>query len=336
MTLSEVREQLLAALPPGMPQRLGPDLRAYYEGIAEVLKTWCADIVDRLRREANPRTCEQMLSRWEAALALTETTVAKFGTTAQRQRQVIAKLRERGSLSIPDIRAVMQMFFLYADPSAIQVLETSRSALKALHTHAASGLPAAITVFPGLAVTWDITKDVGDVSEAGAQVQINITGQLEDLMFELVGPLGSTQKATWDEGYLGTGAVVAQSYMLYAPRDKVFGVPPNTWSIAGPIYGRWTLKALRTGIPLATLHSASLFVEGIGRVPGGEGLGAAMYEFAVVADGALLGSGYDLNAAYDALQRIKPAWSVARMAMGGGLLAIPDLPETLPDASIPA
>ncbi len=342
MTLAEITEQLLRALPPGYAPRLGPDLLGIYECVAQMLKTWCADVVDQLRLEVNPRTCEQKLAEWESALGLGETTVARFGTTAQRRNQVIAKLRERGSLSIPDLRAVMQMFFGYADPQAIQVLETSRALLKAAHTYTTLlAVPAAIGNFPPLFCPFEVLKDDAQVGPAGAQLDITITGYLEELRFSLVGPAGTTQQAYWDEGFLGAGSVTAQRFMLYAPTAKLFGDPGKTQvSIAGQVQGIWSLRIVRTGANPATLHSAKLFVEGVGRTATGQGLGGAMYEFAVVADPALLGADYDLTGALRALQRIKPAYMGAAVmtknnVMGGGLLAIPDIATTIPDASIP-
>ena len=73
----------------------------------------------------------------------------------------------------------------------------------------------------------------------------------------------------------------------------------------------------------------------------GEGLGAALFEFLVIADPALLGTGYDIEGAFKAIQRVKPAHVlgsivVKNTVMGGGLLAIPDEPTTLPSRSIPA
>ena len=60
---------------------------------------------------------------------------------AQRVNAVIATLRISGSFSLDDIRAIVQPYFLYADPSQIVILENSRSGLKTLHTY-----PSGITI----------------------------------------------------------------------------------------------------------------------------------------------------------------------------------------------
>jgi hypothetical protein len=70
----------------------------------------------------------------------------------------------------------------------------------------------------------------------------------------------------------------------------------------------------------------------------GQGLGAAMFEFAVVADQALLGPGFDLNAARVTLRHITPAHCGSEIIVkpigAGDVCAIPDLITTLPDVAI--
>lgn len=341
MTTTEILAQLKAYLPPGLAPKLGPDLLGFLEVVADRLKARCADLADRLRQEASPLTCEQMLPDWEAAFGLTETTISRFGSVAARQAQLVSQWRAHSSLSIPDLRALLQPFLLYADPTQIQILEADRAALKAAHTYPSNDTFVVIPIgFPGVSTTFTV-KDDGPLSEAGAQLRVKISGYLEELDFTLVGPDGGMQQGHWPAGYLGRGQVLQQEYMLYAPTGLLFGAPPQQTSTAGNTGGTWALLIYSTGPHPGTLHEAGLFVESVGRnARGGEGLGCAVHEFAVVVDQTLLGAGADLYAARQMLERAKGGWTRAGLlkknaVMGGGLLAIPDEPTTLPEESIP-
>lgn len=344
MTIAEVEDQLLRFLGGGIKARLGPRLRDYYYGIAAALKTWCADQVDVARRELNPLLMEQKVPDWEAAMALGDSKIAKTGTITARRHQVIAQLRQHGSLSIPDLRAALQPFFLYADPAQIEVIETDRAALRTAHTYAgttAGGFPAAVpTAFPPRVIFFNVIDD-GPVGPAGAQLRLKLSGYPNEMTIALVGPDGVTQQAFWAPGYLPEGPVVEQQYMLYAPRDKVFGQSYTATKLAGQVAGQWSLRILAPGGHMSTVHEADLFVEAVGRnAKGGDGLGAAMFEFQVVADPALLGPGADLAAADKLIQKIKPGYTLGRVlrksgVMGGGRLAIPDTDSAIPDAGIP-
>lgn len=342
MTLKEVRQMLLGALPPGLSKALGPDLQLILEGIAAALKQECADLLDKLRKEINPATCTELLPEWEVAFSLTETAAAKYGSTTARQNQVLAAWRQNAPNSIPSLRALMQPFFLYADPDQIQVLETDRAALKTAHTYGADASGVNVPVgFPGGGTNFWVIDD-GPVADAGAQLSINIDGWLEELTFTLTGPDGASQQAFWDVGFVGSGQVVDTNFVLYAPRDVNFGTPTNPLYVRGNTLGRWRLQVVSRGPHTARINGASLFVEAVGlNARGGEGLGSVMHEFAIVADPALLGIGNDLDAARRVLLKNRPAWTGSSIVkknpvMGGGLLAIPDEPTTLPDASIPS
>ena len=88
-----------------------------------------------------------------------------------------------------------------------------------------------------------------------------------------------------------------------------------------------------------------MFVEGLGsyryndgmgveRI--GQGLGAAMFEFIVVADEVHLGAGYDLDGARRALRRMKPAHVATEVTQVIGTeCAFPDTPSAIPNRAIP-
>lgn len=337
-TLKELTASLLALLPPGLVSRMGPDRRKIWEAIADTLRTEISDRIDRLDAENNPAQVVQFLALWEEALDLSGTKVARFGSISRRQAQVVAALRSMGGdLSIPALRALLAPFFDYADPAQIEVLEPDRAALKAAHTYLAkTTLPAVIpTGFPPLVVFFEILDD-GPVSDAGAQIFINVTGDLSQMTFTLLGPGGTSQQVFWDVGELGDGAVTNANFVLYAPPTKQL----NGASIRGQAKGMWSLICVvRSGV--AALNSAAMFIEAVGRNSlGQECLGNELHSFVVVADPALLGPNADLDAAEGALLRQKPGYTgaaivVKNIVMGGGVLAIPDLPTTIPDASIP-
>jgi len=338
LTASEAIRRLYGYLPPGIVKRLGPDRRKMFEALSEALQANIEQRIDWLRVETNPAQLVRFLPSWQAALDLASTRIATTGNTKQKQAQVVAGIRAcSGDLSIPSLQALLGPFLDYADPSQLQIIEPDRAALKTAHTYGpTTALPAPIpNAFPPLICEWQITDD-GPVSEAGAQVVVNITGQLEDLTFTLYGPGGVNQQVFFDRRELGEGAVAARSFVLYASSNKV---RLDSQSIKGPTKGVWRLVCVSQGAA-GTLHDASLFVEAHGRsATGAEGLGKSLFEIAVIADPVLMGPNADLETANDSLLRNKPAWlgaSIVKKTAIGGISAIPDLPETLPDASLPA
>ena len=342
LSVQEVKDILLSALPPKFRRVLGPGQQLYYEGIAEQLKLNVSDLSDTLRLEVNPVTCTKKVPDWELALGLTQTPAATTGEILQRRAQILAKLRENSSLSIPDVQSVMQPFFLYTDPTQIEVIETDRSQLQTAHTYSPAGLPATI-IGPNSGIFSIAVADDGPVSDAGAQVTVEISGPLSGTGFSLTRPDG--QGAYWPPSYLSTGTVTNQSFVLYAPQLKGFqgvSVTNGVQSFVniGSVGGTWRFTAFTSAGNTLTVTSVGLFVEGVGLDgKGGNGLGAAMFDWGVVADANLLGTGFDLISANLALQRIKPAWTTAHIILkNAGALAnnaIPDAPQTIPDQIVP-
>lgn len=336
MTQAELKLLLISLLPAGSEDLYDLDnsanLGRTFNALAGTLKDTLADRVDQLRLEVNPRSCVEDVPDWEAACGLSATDLARFGTLEQRRNAVLSVLREHGSFSLPDLQAGLAPYLLYSDPSQIEIIETDRDALRSAHTYS-DAVPLAV----GAASTGARSVTVLDdprVSPAGAQVNVNLTANLSEVSLRLTAPDGSQK--TWRPGHLGDGAVTSQVFTLFAPELA-----------DAAIHGRWTL-AITTGASSATLTSWSLFVEGLGinlvgpppYPPGrnGEGLGAAMFQFLVMIDPALLGTGYDLGGAYRAIQRLKPAHVLGNYGLKsqyGDNCAIPDDPQTLPDRCLP-
>lgn len=335
----EAKAILISLLPPGSDQLYDLANTAVIGGtlygLAGALKDVLLDRVDQLKLELNPSTMVEKIPEWEAACGLTNTPIAKFGTIAQRRNAVLAVLRTSGSFSYDDIRAIVQPYLLYADPTQIQIVETSRSTLRAAHTYPFAS-PYVITP-PGrvkidLNTPGNAVRDDPKVSPGGAHLVMNVDGDVGGYAFTLQGPDGTSATFLGDSLLPGSGTGV--SYDLGAP------------AFAGKaIYGKWVL-IVDPGTASITLNTSGVFVEGLGvnydimhrRV--GEGLGSAMFEFAVIADPAKLGTGYDLQGASRSLSRWKPAHTQGAIVVASGVMtasyyAIPDTVSATPDAAIP-
>lgn len=330
MTVSadDARKAIIAALPEGSTDLYDFEETGYFgrtlTGQASAVKAAGYDQIDRTYLEISPLTCVEKIPDWEAALGLSETPIAKFGTLIQRRGAILGKLRESGTSSLDDIRTAVQPYFMYADQNAIEIIETDRAALRTLNTYFTRTTPLPVVI--GAASTgfanW-VVRDGPRAGDAGATLYLTLTGTLEQIYVELRGPVGI---AVFMIGSLGRGAVVNEPLTL---RSKNF--------VGFPINGNWEMSLI-TGADPAEIANAELFVEGVGRHPdGSQGLGAAMYEFAVVADPSLLGTGYDIEGAYRAIQRIKPAHTIATIIQktGADACAIPDTLSAIPDRAIP-
>lgn len=333
LSVDDVKALLVSLLPPGSSDlyalRNSDNIGGLFYAISRTLKAYGLDRLDQLRLELNPSTMVEKIPDWELACGLSNTPIARFGTTEQRRNAVLAVLRAHASFSLDDIRAAVQPYFLYQDPTAIEILETSRTDLRSAHTYV-----NATPIIIGASTTGYGTLTVLDdprVSPAGATVQIELTGLREEVGFTITCPDGNA--VDFRPGYLGAGMATFDVFTLFAKQfaDRA-------------INGTWRFE-VRTGPTMgATIDAWTLFVEGLGTIYDymgqrvGQGLGAAIYEFAVVADPALLGTGYDLSAAYRAIQAIKPAHVLGSLVVKNGVAgvcAIPDEPETIPDACIP-
>lgn len=319
MTHASVRSILLQLWPPGRLYDWSTptsNVSRFLDALAEAVKVSGFDVVDRLRRELNPATAVEKLPDWEDALGIAGSYTARNGTIAQRQAAVVAKLREFGALTRANVRAIVAPLFGYVDASALAVLETPRSAMRAAHTYtdgrsypSANGISASV-----------VTADGGVVSRAGAQLDLNFaTAPTQPFVVSLHSP---TQRfKQWTSASLGPAST---NYRLYAPEfsgDACGG----TWSVS--------ILALSFMTTVPALSSWSIFVEGSGR----SGLGGDIATWGVFVDPALAGKNgvpADVDAARAAISRVKHAHTVGLVVTS--LAAIPDDPSSLPDACLPA
>lgn len=333
---SDIRRLLIELLPAGSEELYDLDITAFIGGtvnaLAGAFKDTATDLIDQLRLEVNPSTIDEKIPDWEQACGLSNTLLAQFGTKEQRRNAILSVLREQSSFSLDDIRAAVQPYLLYDDPADIQIVETPRDVLGLAHTYL-NGTPVVIGASGSGSSSVQVLDDPA-VSPAGATAFISVTGHLDEMTFRLTGPDGRAKN--WPAAFLGTATVSMGTYALY-------GI-----EFAGAkIRGSWTLSFTCGASAGATLESWGVFVEGLGvnfdnRVPPqrtGQGLGAAIYEFGVVADPALLGVGFDLQGAYKAIQKVKPAHVLGDILVKNSITndacAIPDEPATLPDQVLP-
>lgn len=335
---AELKQLLVDLLPSGSDQlyALGNQdgVGGTLWGLAGALKETLADRIEQLRVEVNPSTILELIPDWEQALGLSQTPIALYGTPDQRRNAVLGRLRMSGSFSLDDIRAIVQPYFLYQDPTQIEILEASRSALETAHTYAAPGsFPLAVPLVPPLRLLIDVPDD-GRISPAEAILNLNVTSPDLQWLAVYLRPPGGTW-TLWDHGSISTDSLAAvnQDIRLH-----------DIWHKGSPIQGVWTID-LASNIP-ATVNSCSLFVEGVGNlfaglppVKVGEGLGSAIFNFAVVADPTKLGPGYDLEGARRAISLWKPGHVngilAYRSLLTGLVCAIPDSENAIPDIGIP-
>lgn len=85
LSLREVRQILLQLWPPGRLYDWSTPtshVSRYLDALAEAVRTFGYDVVDRLRRELNPATAVEKLPDWEDALGLAGSYTARNGTVA--------------------------------------------------------------------------------------------------------------------------------------------------------------------------------------------------------------------------------------------------------------
>jgi uncharacterized protein YmfQ (DUF2313 family) len=335
VTQADVKRLLISLFPDGSADLYALDntdlIGGWINSLAGALKDCGADRLEALIRELNPATISENIAAWEAATGLSQTPIALYGSTEQRKNAVLTVLRMRGSFSLDDMRAILQPYFLYADPTQIEILEPNRTAQRTAHTYAGVALGPAPAVFGSVSVA-----DDPRVSPAGATLYFTIsTTRLDGLTVTISGPGGNIGQRV--PGFFDTEQtiVVNQAYKVSFPE------------FAGKaIRGTWRVEFFNSALVNVTISAWALFVEGLGMnytgtppAPNGQGLGAALFQFVAVADPAKLGTGYDLDGAARALTRWKPAHTQGGItilsAALGAVCAIPDTINAIPDNAIP-
>lgn len=314
ISVNDALQLLIDSFPIGSRDlyNLEGDIGKFLTAIATAQKTYLYDGMDTLQLESNPQTITEKIVDWEGVCGFSQTQLAQTGTTNQRRAQIISKLREFGTFSFNDVRAVLQPFFQYADFTQIQINEPDRAALRTAHTYDGGTFNTALGLTSGLII---LTDD--NFLPVPLQLLFSSSVALTSIRLTLLTPASE---------------IVVET--------RIFSIDANTtytvWStVTKSILGIWTLFV---EVPVNTNISWKIFVEGLGKdVNGNEQAGANMFVFGVVADTALLGPNYDYQAAVAALNRITPAHLQGLIVIKNGptICAFPDLPTTLPDETVP-
>jgi len=316
LSLKDVRGLLLGLFPPGQLYDWytpASKVSRFLDGLAEAVKTFGYDVVDRLRREINPATAIEKLADWEEALGISASFTARNGTVAQRQAGVVGKLREFGAFTLGNTRAIVAPLLGYVDPGKLILVETDRAKMRAAHTYTdPTQHPLFWFVFGMVSV-----PDGGWVSSAGAQLTLQFQAPPVPFSVYLYSPSGPFK--SWSPSDLGPSRA---RYVLYAP--ELAGKPCN---------GTWTLFLVASSFAnTSVLASWSLFVEGAGP----HGLSGDLCSWGAYLDPQLAGKNgtpADREGAHVAIARIEHAHTDGVLLLS--LLAIPDAPTSLPDACLP-
>lgn len=320
-TVADVKALLVGLLPPGIDRLISladgdGGTGDYLGAIAEALKAYGTDLVDDVRANVNPATVTGKIPDWEGALGLDGSNTAQFGTDAERRAAIVSRLREWGASTLQNVRAAVAPLFQYSDPSQIQIIECQRDELTTEHTYPLTPGTIAASTSTDFPV---VVPDQGLVSKGGVRIQVNITApELADIGISLVDPSGTvTQVAA--VGTLGSGMTTSQQFDFWIDKSGV------------DIGGTWKVRIQNDNAATGTVNAveSSLFLEGIGRpveFSEPQGLGAAIFTFAVVFDPAKSSiPAPDWQACATALRRVTPAHCVgyiARTMDGGGTCAI--------------
>lgn len=328
-----VRFWLISLWPPGVNDLYDldspdSDVANYFSALAQVFCQFGTSFVDTLRSELNPATAVEKLPDWETAVGIMAGR-RPGATIAARQAAVISKLRESGSYSLADLRAILGPLLGYADPSQLAIIECQRATVAAIHTYANH---TGGSIAPGASLTQQVVvTDAPGVSGAGVQVHVTISAaDISKVSVRLSNPGGATS-FTWAASSVGRGAASSQTFTL---RSHAFD------GLA--IGGVWSLSIFNdaTAPGSITLASWDIFVEGAGRDANGtDGLGAQVFKWFVLTDPALVGATHagDLDAARSAIARSKPAHTGAFLVgkmTSGGICAICDDPNAIVDECV--
>lgn len=328
MTLEEVRSALIACLPDGARvlydiDNRGSDVSKYVDALASAVKTYGSDEVDELRLEFVASSASQLIPAWEAALGLAGSDVAVRGSTAQRQAQIAARLREFGASTLGNIQAALLPVLGYTPT----IIEHTPAGIRPYILRSLGALPIVCAGFSTTSVTFDV-DDNAYTSAAGVRLDISVThANPADLSITLTGP--ATQFKTWTSANFGTAALSGKELILWAPNFAGFQA-----------FGKYTLTITCAGADTGTLtaSTAGALIDGIGTWDGSaEGYGARIFEWSAAINETLTGSTYSRQAACDVVGRWNPAHCLGGVALyqtDGTLGAVSDDTNCIADMTI--
>lgn len=302
-THEEIRKILISHFPPGAEgvydwDTPESDASQFIEALTDSLEQYAYSYRDTLVAEQFPQTASESLDSWLNALGLTGRRGAA-GSDDTKRGLVLGRLREVGSFSPNNIKAVVGPILGYSTPGDLVIIEADRDALTDEHTRTGS----AIALVGGGSFNEAVAVDDDPaVSKAGAQVYLRnfAASDVNDIVVSLTGPDSTVKLWTGGAGFEFPSS--ADPLILSAPEFADLD-----------INGDWTLDVSSFAGDVSA-DSWGVFVEAVGRDSSGlDGRGAAAFEWAVLADPDLIGevATADFPAARAAIQRIKPAHTVA-------------------------
>lgn len=219
--------------------------------LADVVKLYGYDQVDRIFRELNPLRIVEQIPAWDSLLGITLSDAAsRQKSIARRRATILARLREMGPLTIHNLAAIFATLAEYVAPDAPEVIDITAADMEPPNTYTDT-IGGAIPTGTGFDDTNLIRitptlLDGGVVWFAGALVTLNLSAaQSEFLHVRLRGPGGVD--AEWEGGPNLTTSLKLRSVA----------------HVGEPIHGEWTLNIYRdVGSPAVTLESWSLYTLG--------------------------------------------------------------------------
>lgn len=265
--------------------------------LAECIKVYGYDTVDRLMREVSPLTCVELIPDWEGLLGITYTLVAQSELDLSKRRDaILARLRESGGTTLFNIASVVVALAKYIPPNLPEILELSASDLRQKNQFSET-LPDAVSSIPdgtGFDNTSNLVRktpvllDGGHLWNTGVLLQVELsTNQTAGLRFQITGPDYNT--IPWEGG----PSSLTQQLWLRSPLLA-----------GGPVHGIWQLNVYKmVGSPAVKLKSWSLCALGAGF----GGRSQAKWNWSVYLDP--MHQGGDRRAIYGFLSRVTQAYA---------------------------
>jgi len=160
-------------------------IKQVFDWFGDAIKLYGYDQVDRVFREVSPLTCVELLPAWESLLGVSQSRAAqRQKTIAQRRNLVLARLRERGPLTVFNLAAIFAILAEYVAGTRPEVIELDQADIFASNVWAETfTTPLAVPIAADFDATNIVRRspallDGGYVSEAGARVSLGFSSSV--------------------------------------------------------------------------------------------------------------------------------------------------------------
>lgn len=233
-------------------------IKKIFDWLGDAAKLYGWDQVDRLFRESNPLSAIELLPAWETVLGVSQSRAAQRGKTISQRRQlVLARLRERGPLTLFRLAATFAILAQYGPGTQPDVLEMSASQLQTSNKWVETQTNAipAVAAFDSTNLIRETPTllDGGDVWATGVLLILRVSAaDTTDLRVQLMGP--DFTVTSWGDSTYPLPSGLATTIYL---RSTAFA--------GKAIHGSWKLWVRRIpGSPNVDLEQVSLYVLGRG------------------------------------------------------------------------